>query len=65
MADMAEHEWMLEKSDRNLPSIEEHLVQMEEKEELQKVILSLETKYRNVVIYRIYYDLPFFKSVNY
>lgn len=61
MADVEEKKWMLEASDRNLPTIEEHLVQVEEKETLRKAILSLESKYRNVVIYRIYYDLSFQK----
>lgn len=41
--------------------LEEYLIRNEQKESLRKSILGLEKKYRDVVIYRIYYDLSFQK----
>lgn len=56
-----EKEWVLEDIESNEMSVEEALILLEQKENLRRVILGLEPKYRKVVIFRIYYELSFQK----
>lgn len=56
-----ENEWLIEKACSEGESLEEYLVRTEEQESLRRAILGLDKKYRDVVIYRIYYELSFQK----
>jgi len=45
----------------NLQSLEDYLIRVEQQKEVRQAILRLENKYREVMIYRIYYELSFQK----
>lgn len=54
-----EETWVITDVVNDMVSIEEALIQLEQKENLRKAILELETKYRKVVIFRVYYEFTF------
>lgn len=61
MSGSEDMEWMLNDETQSTVSIEEYLLKVEQREELRKVILGLDPKYRDIVIYRIYHELSFQK----
>ena len=56
-----DNDLLMDKACNEGESLEEYLVRTEEQESLRKAILGLDKKYRDVVIYRIYYELSFQK----
>lgn len=58
MDNIEESEWAVSNSS-NMESVESYLLKAEQQEELRKAILSLGKKYRDVVLYRVYYELSF------
>lgn len=61
MSGSEDMEWMINDETQSTVSIEEYLLKVEQREELRKVILGLDPKYRDIVIYRIYHELSFQK----
>lgn len=51
----------VEKMEQNGLTIEQGMIEKEERELLQKAIMELPDKYRDVMIYRIYYELSYEK----
>lgn len=60
MDNIEDSDWERSSSSQMKP-VEAYLLKAEQQEELRSAILSLEKKYRDVVLYRVYYELSFQK----